>query len=51
MSRGLSLVASDDQLLSAGAYVLDDPVRAGLCGVREDWPWLGGEFVADLRER
>lgn len=27
------------------AYVLDNPVRAGLCATRRDWPWSGGLYA------
>ena len=26
-------------------YVLDNPVRAGLCESASDWPWSGGRFL------
>ena len=42
-------IAADEHLSSACAYVLDNAVRAGLCATRDDWPWLGGELLADLR--
>jgi putative transposase len=25
-------------------YILDNPVKAGLCEFAEDWPWSGGRF-------
>ena len=28
-----------EQLLAQAAYILDNPVRAGLCARAEDWPW------------
>ena len=41
-----ALVVRDEvHLASACAYVLDNPVRAGLCAAREAWPWSGGEFA------
>jgi REP element-mobilizing transposase RayT len=27
-------------------YVLDNPIRAGICNARADWPWLGGSAYA-----
>jgi REP element-mobilizing transposase RayT len=27
-------------------YVLDNPVRAGICNARADWSWLGGSAYA-----
>jgi REP element-mobilizing transposase RayT len=43
------VVRGDEHLVRACEYVLDNPVRAGLCAAREDWPWLAGELVDDLR--
>jgi REP element-mobilizing transposase RayT len=43
------VVRDDEHLVRACEYVLDNAVRAGLCATREDWPWLGGELVDDLR--
>jgi putative transposase len=41
-NRYSSWVVLDDEHLDATlAYVLDNPVRAGLCVKREDWPWSG----------
>jgi putative transposase len=40
-----AVVDSDEYLEVACAYVLDNPLRAKLCDVREDWPWLGGEVL------
>ena len=39
-----SLRAIDDEtyLDGARAYVLDNPVRAGLCESADDWPWSAG---------
>jgi len=30
-------------------YVLENPVRAGLCESALDWPWSGGRFLARYR--
>jgi REP-associated tyrosine transposase len=35
------LVEDDEQLHDTCAYVLANPVRAGLCGAASDWPWSG----------
>jgi putative transposase len=43
------VIRDDEHLVRACEYVLDNAVRAGLCATREDWPWLGGELVDDLR--
>jgi REP element-mobilizing transposase RayT len=32
------------QLSNTAEYVFDNPVRAGLCASRHQWPWLGGSF-------
>ena len=45
------VIASDEHFVAACAYVIDNPVRAGLCSARDDWPWLGGEILGDLRWR
>ena len=43
------VVASDEHLVATCAYVLDNAVRAGACSDRDQWPWIGGEVLADLR--
>jgi putative transposase len=43
------VVRDNEHLVNACEYVLDNAVRAGLCASREDWRWLGGELVDDLR--
>lgn len=43
------VIEADEYFVSACEYVLDNPVRACLCATRDDWPWLGGEILADLR--
>jgi putative transposase len=35
------LIETDEHLESACAYVLANPVRAGLCDSPDDWPWSG----------
>lgn len=40
------LIESEEHLGTACAYVIDNPVRAGLCATAEDWPWA---FVATSR--
>ncbi len=35
------LIESEEYLADACAYVLNNPVRAGLVDRYEDWPWLG----------
>lgn len=36
-----TMIGSEEQLAQAWQYVLDNPVRAGLCSRAEDWPWSG----------
>jgi hypothetical protein len=38
-------VEDDEYLDRVCAYVLDNPVRAGICERLEDYPWLGGEWL------
>jgi putative transposase len=35
------IVLDDEHFEKTLEYVLDNPVRAGLCRVRDDWPWSG----------
>jgi putative transposase len=35
------VIGSEEHLTAAVGYVLLNPVRAGLCGRAEDWPWSG----------
>jgi REP element-mobilizing transposase RayT len=35
------LIEDDDELHDTCAYVLANPVRAGLCEQPTDWPWNG----------
>jgi len=46
---GARLVTGEEHLTAACAYVLDNAVRAGLCATRDEWPWIGGEVLVDLR--
>ena len=39
------VVGDDEHLLTACSYVFDNPVRAGLCDSRGDWPWMGGMLL------
>lgn len=36
-----SVIASDAHLENAYRYVVENPVRAGLCAVPDEWPWTG----------
>ena len=39
------VVRDEVHLATACAYVVDNPVRAGLCPTREAWQWSGGELA------
>ena len=36
-----AVIESDEYFEAACQYVLDNPVKAGLCTRSEDWPWSG----------
>ncbi len=38
----------EETLVAAARYVLENPVRAGLCERWSDWPWRGGAMLASL---
>jgi putative transposase len=38
------IVGTEQHLLETCRYVLLNPVRAGLCGSPEDWPWSASRF-------
>lgn len=37
-------IESDDALEAAIQYVIDNPVRAGLCSAAHEWRWSGGKL-------
>jgi REP element-mobilizing transposase RayT len=39
---GVRPIGDEAYLYGACAYVLDNPVRAGLCESADDWPWSAG---------
>lgn len=41
---GAKPIEDDAQLFNTAEYVFDNPVRAGLCASRQQWPWLGGTY-------
>jgi putative transposase len=43
------VIEGDEHFTTVCAYVFDNPVRVGLCDARTEWPWLGGEVLADLQ--
>lgn len=38
------VIQDEEHFLNACAYVLGNPVRAGLCGRAEEWPWSWSRF-------
>jgi len=40
-------VEGDEALERVCDYVLDNPIRAGICRSRGEWPWLGGAAYAE----
>jgi putative transposase len=41
-------IRGDAQLRATADYVLQNPVRAGLCTDPWDWRWLGGPLLTEL---
>jgi putative transposase len=41
-------IESTEYFVDACAYVFDNPIRAGLCAERCDYPWSGGELAREL---
>jgi putative transposase len=41
------IVRRDEDVASIGRYISENPVRAGLVAVAEDWPYAGGALLAD----
>jgi len=41
------VIDSDDYLTDACRYVVNNPVRAGLCEHARDWPWSGSRYGLD----
>jgi REP element-mobilizing transposase RayT len=35
-------VEGDDHFEASAAYILENPVKAGLCESAKEWPWSGG---------
>ncbi len=46
-----TVVSDDEHLWNTYAYVLDNPVRAGVAARSEDWPWCGAAPVAAVLGR
>jgi REP element-mobilizing transposase RayT len=43
-------IESEAQLRDTAVYVINNPVRAGLCADPWDWRWPGGTLFAETRE-
>jgi putative transposase len=43
------VVRDEDHWRETCRYVLENPVKAGLCKSVHDWPWSGGRFLRDYR--
>jgi putative transposase len=43
------VIDDEDSLERRHAYVLANPIRAGLCETLEDWPWTYSRYVPALR--
>jgi putative transposase len=43
-------IENEEQLRTTAEYILDNPVRAGLCVNRWDWRWSGGPLAGDPAE-
>jgi putative transposase len=43
---GARVVADDDHLAAACAYVVQNPVRAGICRRASEWPWSASRYGA-----
>lgn len=41
------LIETEEHLERAVAYVLGNPVEAGLCEFGEEWPWVASRFELD----
>jgi len=47
---GARRIYDEDDLLGRYAYVMNNPVKAGLCEYAEDWPWSSHAGTIGLRE-
>ena len=45
---GSRVIETEAYLYEACRYVLENPVRAGLCERAEDWPWSGSRWGKQL---
>jgi putative transposase len=42
-------VRDEDHWRETCRYVLENPVKAGLCDAALDWPWSGGRYLREYR--
>ena len=42
------VIETEEHLYAACRYVVENPVRAGLCASPEDWPWSGSRWGKQL---
>ena len=45
---GCWVIRDEDHFQAAVEYILNNPVRAGLCKNRCDWPWSGPKYTGRL---
>ena len=43
------VVRDEEHWIETCRYVLENPVKAGLCESALDWPWSGGRFLRRYR--
>jgi putative transposase len=43
------VVRDEDHWLETCRYVLENPVKAGLCASPLEWPWSGGRYLSEYR--
>jgi putative transposase len=43
------VVRDEDHWRETCRYVLENPVKAGLCETALDWPWSGGRYLSEYR--
>ena len=41
------VVENEEHFAAALQYILENPVKAGLCELPEEWPWSGGLLHLD----
>ena len=43
------VIRDEDHWRETCRYVLENPVKAGLCASALDWPWSGGRYLREYR--